>query len=201
LALTTQFSRALDKALERRTDQLRRLIVPSEQGAPMKYTKRIRDRMKKKLMLAASTVLIHEHANKEFAKAVEDKHLRFIKGFGIRDRFDRIYRWARRVSNGPIIYAFWRGKKCLYVGKGKSYRRLKHYEKSIYLIHADCIEVWEVGSKARLPRAECLAIHLFSPRDNKQKKAAKVKWGKRCPICKRHDEAASEIASLLKLKA
>jgi hypothetical protein len=201
VALTTQFLRALDKALERRTDQLRRLIVPSDQGAPMKYTKRIRDKMKKKLLLAASAVLIHEHANKEFAKAVEDKHLRFIKGFGIRDRFDRIYRWARRVSNGPIIYAFWRGKKCLYVGKGKSYRRLKHYEKSIYLIHADCVEVWEVGGKAQLPRAECLAIHLFSPRDNKQKKAAKVKWGKNCPICKRHDEAASEIAALLKLKA
>jgi hypothetical protein len=167
----------------------------------MKYTKRIRDKMKKKLLLAASAVLIHEYANKEFVKAVEAKHLRFIKGFGIQDRFDRIYRWARRVSNGPIVYAFWRGKKCLYVGKGKSYRRLKHYEKSIYLIHADCVEVWEVGSKARLPRAECLAIHLFSPRDNKQKKAAKVKWGKNCPICKRHDEAASEIAALLKLKA
>ena len=111
------------------------------------------------------------------------------------------FRWARRVSDGPIIYAFWREKKCLYVGKGKSYRRLKHYEKSVYLIYADCVEAWEVGSKARLPRAECLAIHLFSPRDNKQKKAAKVKWGKSCPICKKHDEAASEIASLLKLKA
>jgi hypothetical protein len=117
LALTTKFLRALDKTLERRTDQLRRLIVPSNQGAPMKYTKKIRDKMKKKLLLAASAVLVHEHADKEFAKAAGDKHLRFITGFGIQDRFDRIYRWARRVSDGPIIYAFWRGKKCLYVGK------------------------------------------------------------------------------------
>lgn len=167
----------------------------------MKYSKKIRDKMKKKLLLAASEVLVHEHADKEFAKAVDDKHLRFIKGFGIADRFDRIYRWARRTSDGPIIYAFWRRKRCLYVGKGKSYRRLKHYEKSVYLVQANCVEVWEVATESRLPRAECLAIHLFSPRDNKQKKAAKVKWGKRCPICKRHDEAASEIASLLKLKA
>lgn len=201
MALKTRFLAALDEALERRTEQLRRLIVPSDQGAPMKYTKKIRDKMKRKLLLTASEVLVHEHAEKEFAKAVREKHLRFIRGFGLQDRFDRIYRWAHKTFDGPLVYAFWRGRQCLYVGKGKSYRRLKHYEKSVYLIHADCIEAWEVNGKANLPRAECLAIHLFSPRDNKQKKAAKVKWGKSCPICERHDEAASEIAGLLKLKA
>ncbi len=84
MALTTKFLRALDEALERRTEQLRRLIVPSDQGAPMKYTKKIRDKMKKKLLLAASAVLVHEHADKEFAKAVGDKHLRFIKDLGLR---------------------------------------------------------------------------------------------------------------------
>jgi hypothetical protein len=200
LALTKKFSRLLDDALERRTEYLRRLVVPSNQGAPKKYTKKVRDRLKKKLLLAASEVLVREHAAREFTKAIVRRRLRFITGFGYQDRFDRIYRWAKSKFHGPVIYSFWRGKKCLYVGKGKSYRRLRHYEKSFYLWQADSLEMWQVTSESRLPRAECLAIHMFHPRDNKQKKAAKVKWGRKCPICKRHDEAASEISALLRLK-
>jgi hypothetical protein len=201
MALTKNFLRSLDEAIERRTEYLRRLVVPAGQGAPMKYTRKVRDRLKKKLLLGASEVLVRDQAQDEFSRTTEKRHLRFIGGFGIQNRFDRIYRWAKRKIHGPIIYAFWRGKKCLYVGKGKSYRRLKHYEKSIYLLQADSLEVWQVGAKSWLPRAECLAIHLFDPRDNKQKKAAKVKWGKGCPICKRHDEVASEISALLRLRA
>jgi hypothetical protein len=200
MALTKKFLRSLDEAIKRRTENLRRLVVPAGQGAPMKYTRGVRDHLKKKLLSRASEVLVRDQAHNEFARTTEERHLRFIAGFGIQDRFDRIYRWARKKINGPIVYAFWRGKKCLYVGKGKSYRRLKHYEKSIYLWQADSLEVWQVGVKSRLPRAECLAIHLFDPRDNKQK-AAKVKWGKGCPICKRHDEVASEINALLRLRA
>lgn len=199
MALKTQFNRVLDDALERRTGQLRRLVISNGQGAPKKYTKAIRDRLKKRILLAASAVLVNEQADEEFKGLVLGRHLRFIRGFGITDRFDRLYKWARRKLDGPIVYAFWRGKKCLYVGKGKSYRRLKHYEKSVYLWHAKALEVWEIGTKSQLPRAECLAIHLFKPRDNKQKKAAKVKWGKVCPICKRHDEIASATSSLLRL--
>jgi len=199
LALKTAFLQVLDEALDRRTDQIRRLVVSPNQGAPKKYTKTVRDRLKKKILHAASAVLVNEHAEKELAKTVVRRRLRFIKGFGTADRFDRLYSWARKKLDGPIVYAFWRGKKCLYVGKGKSHRRLKHYEKSIYLWHANALEVWQIKTKSRLPRAECLAIHLFKPRDNKQKKAAKVKWGKACPICKRHDEIASSASSLLRL--
>lgn len=199
MALKTKFVRVLDDAVERRTEQLRRLVVAPNQGAPKKYTRTIRDRLKKKILLAASAVLVNEHAETELAKTAVRRRLRFIKGFGLTDRFDRLYRWAERKLDGPIVYAFWRGKKCLYVGKGKSLRRLRHYDKSVYLWHANALEVWEIKSKNQLPRAECLAIHLFKPRDNKQKKAAKVKWGKVCPICKRHDKIASETNSLLRL--
>lgn len=199
VGLKTAFLHVLDEAVERRTGQLRRLVVSGDHGAPKQYTKTIRDKLKKQILSAASAVLVDEHASAEFKKLVVRRRLRFIKGFGTADRFDRLYRWARRKLDGPIVYAFWRHKTCLYVGKGKSYRRLKHYEKSVYLWHATALEVWEIKTKSQLPRAECLAIHLFEPRDNKQKKAAKVKWGKVCPICKRHDEIASETSSLLRL--
>src|SRR6266478_3694478 len=54
----------------------------------------------------------------------------------------------------------------------------------------------EVTWKSRLPSAECLAIHLFMPCDN-ENKAAKKKWGKRCPVCKRHDAFKDQLASVL----
>jgi hypothetical protein len=200
MALTKQFLKSLDEALERRTEYLRRLVVPAGQGAPKKYTRKVRDRLKKKLLLAASDVLVRDQASAEFSRTKRNRHLRFISGFGVQDRFDRINAWAKRKIHGPIVYAFWRGKNCLYVGKGKSRRRLNHYEKSIYLLQADSLEVWEIKTKSQLPRAECLAIHLFDPRDNKQQKAAKVKWGKGCPICQRHDEVGSEIGALLRLR-
>ena len=166
----------------------------------MSRTTSIRDKLRRGLLLVATDILVRKHARRKFSSATIDRHLRFIGGFGIQDRFDKIFRWAEKNLDGPIVYSFWRGKKCLYVGKGKSYRRLRHYQKNIYLKEADSLKVWRVVSKSQLPRAECLGIHLFHPRDNKRK-AAKVKWGKSCPVCKRHDEIASEIDTLLGLKA
>lgn len=47
MALTKKFLRSLDEAIERRAEYLRRLVVPAGQGAPMKYTRKVRDRLKK----------------------------------------------------------------------------------------------------------------------------------------------------------
>jgi ribosomal protein L33 len=199
MALATRFLDLLDEALERRTEVLRRLVVRGALGAPKKFSRRIRDQLMRRLLDAASKVLVRQHAKKKLVKVVVRRRLRHIVGFGIEDRFDRLFRWAQDKLYGPIIYAFWNGRRCLYVGKGRSYRRLRAYAKSIYLKDADALEVWQVKTKGRLPSAECLAIHLFRPRDNKNK-PAKVKWGKACPVCKLHDEISEEITSLLKLK-
>lgn len=126
--------------------------------------------------------------------------MRYIAGYGIKNRFDHLHSWAQQRFDEPIIYSFWKGKRCLYVGKGKSYRRLNAYKHSHYLMAANCIEVWPVMSENKLPSSECLAVHLFKPSDN-ENKPAKVKWGKRCPICRRHDNVKEELDSLLRLKA
>lgn len=102
--------------------------------------------------------------------------------------------------HGPIIYSFWKGSRCLYVGKGKSYRRLSAYKGHHYLTVADSLKVWRVKSKNKVPSAECLAVHLFRPRFN-ENKPAKVKWGKKCPVCRSHDELKEDLDSLLRLKA
>jgi hypothetical protein len=107
--------------------------------------------------------------------------------------------WAEAKLDGPIIYVFWRGKCCLYVGKGITSRRLRNYRKSAYLLQATRVEVFEITHRSQLACAECLATHLFRPRDNRVK-AAKVKWGKSCPICKQHDAVRSELRDLFRMR-
>jgi len=67
------------------------------------------------------------------------------------------------------------------------------------LLQATCAEVFCVAGQSQLGKAECLATHLFNPRDNKMK-ASKVKWGKACPICKKHDQVRRDLKALFKMK-
>ena len=107
--------------------------------------------------------------------------------------------WAESALPGPIVYGFWRGRRCLYIGKGGSWRRLKSYEKSAYLLQATRIKAFCITTQSNLPKAECLATHLFDPRDKKMK-PAKVKWGKKCPVCREHDFVQHQVQNLFKLK-
>jgi hypothetical protein len=201
MAYANEFLDLLDQVIRRRTEAIRRLVISEQgQGAPKQFNKSIRNKLRTKLLDSASKILVREKAHRAFNKLVVRKKLRHITGYGIDGRFDHIYEWARGKFRGPIVYVFWNGKKCLYVGKGQSYKRLKHYKKSYYLKAAESLEVWLITTKSRLASAECLAIHLFDPQDN-EKKAAKVKWGKKCPVCKRHDKLKDELDSLLSLKA
>jgi hypothetical protein len=199
MALATEFLRLLDRAMKRRTDAMRRLVIPTK-GAPKKMNKRVRDSLRADLLDSASQLLVREKARKEFQRLATPRQLRFIAGHGIRKRFDNLYSWARENLHGPVIYSFWKGSRCLYVGKGKSYRRLSAYKGHHYLTVADSLKVWQVRSKNKVPSAECLAVHLFRPRFN-ENKPAKVKWGKKCPVCRSHDELKEDLDSLLRLKA
>lgn len=198
MAYITQFNNFLDEVVQRRTDQMVRLVLGGH-GAPKKFNKKIRNRLRTALLKDASHILTRQKAKLEFRNLTARRRMRYITGYGVRGRFDCIYEWARTHITGPIVYAFWNGQKCLYIGKGQSYKRLRVYKKSIYLKAAGRIEIWEVTSKSKLPSAECLAVHLFGPRDN-ENKAAKVKWGRKCPICKRHDAFKDELDRLLRLK-
>ncbi len=199
MALRTEFLSRLRRLMERRTDAIRRIVIPSK-GIPKKMDRKIRDRLRVDLLDSASQILVKESAKKEFKKLISRRRLHFISGWGIENRFSDLYSFARRNLKGPIIYSFWKGRKCLYVGKGKSHRRLRGYRNSHYLIAADSVRVRSVKSRNKLPSAECLAVHLFNPTKNTNK-PAKVKWGRKCPICKRHDELKSDLDSLLRLKA
>lgn len=199
MALTTQFANRLDELWTRRTANLRALVIPRGAGKPAGFSRQHRKRSVNKLLDIATEVLLKRDGKREFKRLCESRFLKRIKGRGLLDRGERLVHWARETLSGPIVYAFWRGRQCLYVGKGKSWKRLRSYIRSAYLYSADCIEVFCIEGRSQVAKAECLATHLFEPRD-KRVKPARVKWGKACPICRKHDDIRHELKTLFRMR-
>jgi hypothetical protein len=198
MSASKQFSRKLDDLWRRRTAGLRSQIIPKGVGKPPSFSKPVRQKFVNELLTDASDILIGREARPELNKITKTRRLKHIKGRGLAKRAQNMLAWAESLD-GPIVYVFWKNDRCLYVGKGGSWRRLKNYEKSAYLLQATCIEVFCVTTKSQVPKAECLATHLFDPRDKKMK-PAKVKWGKACPICRKHDHIRGQVQNLFRLK-
>jgi hypothetical protein len=194
-----QFSRKLEELWNRRTTTLRSHVIPRGRGKALGFTKAVRTRLIGDLLDVASRILIRREARSEFDVVKRGRRLRRIKGRGLLARGNETISWAESALRGPIVYSFWRGSRCLYVGKGNSWTRLKAYAKSAYLKEADSIEVHLIKGKSQLGKAECLATHLFNPRDNKVR-AARIKWGKACPVCRKHDMIRRELLGLFKLR-
>ena len=199
MALTNHLINKLDTLWKRRTADLRAVLIPRRAGQPTKFTRRVRDRLINELLADTTKLLLRREGQTEFKRIAPHRCLTQIRGRGLLNRGRNMLDWAEANLTGSIIYVFWKGKKCLYVGKGESKRRLKDYEKSAYLKEGTCVEVFLVKGKSQLGKAECLAIHLFNPRDNR-KRAAKEKWGKECPVCRKHDLIRDELNALFKMK-
>ncbi len=199
MSLAKHFSNKLEDLWWRRTAELRALVIPRSAGQPPKFSRQVRERLINHLLDDATKILVKREAWLEFRNVAPYRRLWQIKGHGLLNRGRDLLSWAESKLHGPIIYTFWRGKKCLYVGKGKTWKRLRSYDKSAYLLSANCIEVFLVSNKSQLGKAECLATHLFQPRDEKVK-PAKAKWGKACPVCRKHDTIRDELITLFKMK-
>lgn len=199
MSLAKQFSNKLEDLWWRRTAELRALVIPRGAGQPPKFSRQVRERLINHLLDDATKILVKREAGSEFRDIAPHRRLWQIKGHGLLNRGRNLLAWAESKLHGPIIYTFWRGQKCLYVGKGKTWKRLRNYDKSAYLISATSIEVFLVTNQSQLGKAECLATHLFKPRDEKVK-PSKEKWGKECPVCRKHDAIRDELKTLFKMK-
>ena len=199
MSLVKHFNGKLDELWRKRTAELRALAVPRGQGRPAILTKATRQTLTDDLLETASELLLKREGSAQLREVTVRRSRRHIKGWGHDKRFKHIIEWAKDTCDGPIVYAFWRGTRCLYVGKGESWRRLRGYAKHMYLTQTTRIEVFCVRGMSNLGKAECLTKHLFNPRDNKNK-PARAKWGKDCPICKKHDRIRSEVATLFRFK-
>lgn len=197
MALHTQFHRKLDKLWGRRTDGLRALIKPKI-GMRLGFTRKLRNKTIGELLDIATAILVRKVARRELYDLIAGRKLHRICGRGLDGRGKDLVAFAGGLR-GPIIYAFWRGSRCLYVGKGRKPSRLAGYQRHAFQVKADCVEVFSIPTKSQLPKAECLATHLFEPRHNRVK-PARVKWGKRCPVCRRHDEVKHILSTLFPMR-
>jgi len=181
MARLKQFDKKLHELWQRRIVHIESL-VRKRQGRPKSFTKKNRDKGIRELEEMADEIVTKQGAKAELTKITAYKKRRQIKGRGIANRYDRIIHWAEKKLPGAIIYAFWKKKRCLYVGQGITWKRLRSYEKSIYLKEATLLKIIGVTSTSQIDKAECLSKHLYSPRDNKID-PAKTKWSKACPVC------------------
>lgn len=199
MSLKISFNKQLDRLWKRRTESLRILIHGAKSGRSMHFSRETRDKAIANILATATSLLLKNQGADEFRSVVGKRRLWQVKGRGLNSRGANLCNFSSHFNGTPIVYVFWRGRRCLYVGKGNSGSRLRAYQKSAYLREASCIEVFVVRSRSLVGKAECLATHLFGPRDNKVK-AARKKWGKKCPICRGHDQLRVEIRSLFKMK-
>ena len=197
MALGTQFHRKLDQLWGRRSARVKSLITPKA-GMPPKFSRSVRTQKIGELLDIASAILVRKFAKKEFQDTYSKRRLWRVKGRGVDGRGEALVRFARSLK-GPLIYVFWRGKQCLYVGKGKQNGRLAGYQRHYLLLQANAVEVFSIPARSQLPKAECLATHLFSPKRNRVK-PARVRWGKKCPVCRRHDEIKQRLNQLFPLR-
>lgn len=198
MSLTKQFERKLDELWRRRIANIHSL-VRRRCGRRKTFSRKHREHGIRQLQQMATIILSREGARDELAEITVFRRQRRVRGRGLSERYQRLIDWADEHLTGPIIYSFWRGKRCLYVGKGTSWHRLKSYRKSVYLKEATNLKVRGIRSRSVLAKAECLATHLFHPRDNAVK-AARGKWSKSCPICSTHKMIRTELRALFSLK-
>lgn len=161
------------------------------------WTREYREERIQRLWNIAEKMLF-ARAKEELEKYVYSRKLKFFRG-SKRDRGERLYSWAKdNFPKGPILYIFWKKNKCIYVGIGDSNLRIRDYKKSKYIdrSEADSLEIYSVHGKSNKSRVECLACHIYRPKDN-QNSPGKPKYSKACYVCQKKRAIHSRLHALL----
>lgn len=128
-------------------------------------------------------------------------HVKRGKGHGIENKKRSFKDWYQTTIHGSnCVYVFWSKKKCEYVGRtgrGGS-RPHSHFEKW-WMWPVTRIDVYEIRIRRELPKAECLAIHIFEPRRNKVR-SSRQKYASRCPVCYKTRTMRIMLGQIFKLR-
>lgn len=198
----TQFNKVLEKLWRRRVVWLHAAISGRKPGPPLTFDGPRRNMAIKKLQKIASKALTRKLAKREFEKAVGNG-MRFKKGHGVDAKKENFDDWRRRKvpeDRGKVYVFFAKQKhKCLYVGRttGRGGRPKGQFKRD-WFRKATRIVVYSARDKKSLPRLECLAIHLFDPRENKIR-ASRKRWTSKCPLCKIHKGIRTELRQIFSL--
>jgi len=203
MAFSKTFERELDKLFHKRTHWLLNEIGSKKPGKPPEFGRKKVTAGIKKLQKIASDALASKLAKTEFNQHVTKKKDYYIKGHGPEDKKEKFEIWFSRYfpKTEGLIYTFWgKGRQCIYVGQTGSHgsRPSSHFEK-YWFASVRRVTVFSVGAKSHIPKLECLAIHHFQPKKNKNKAATK-KWTKACPLCDTHKYIENELRSIFRFK-
>lgn len=200
MAFKKDFERKLDNLWRCRTANLRSLVF-RQKAKITPFSKTFRESHIYDLQEIATQIFLRRRAQKEFRQVVSSTSRNRISRIESKGP-DLILSWANKQGQKPTIYSFWRGSKCLYVGKADNFKaRLSHYVRaqSRYLTSGVTVKIYTIKNRSQLAKSECLAIHLFTPENNKVKAAHKL-WGKFCPVCEVHDRIKEDLQSLFRIK-
>jgi hypothetical protein len=170
-------------------------------GNRRSLTQENRNRKIGKIIGAVELILVKKMAKKKLKDLEKERYRQYnISGTNKKEMEKNLRLWRKEtIEDGkPIIYSFWKGRdKCLKVGKGEKATRLDNYDRyHDYLKLGNNVRVSSITNWQSLCMAECLATHLYNPRD-KEKKPGHQKRQKRCPIHETCDDIRNQLKELL----
>lgn len=198
------FRQELDKLFKRRTHWLRTSIEGSRPGAPLSLSRGHVKNSIATLQQLASDALADDLARQDFEVGVRERrswHCKRGKGRGVDRKRTAFNSWFdNKLGTGVYVYVFWRGRRCVYVGKTRqSGRRISsHFEKH-WFASITRVDVYRASGRRVLPALECLAIHRFQPARNKFR-AERRKWTRKCALCTLHRQIDQELSEIFRLR-
>jgi hypothetical protein len=197
MKMESEFKRVLQKALFDRAHPIFRELGIRKVSQHQDWTREYREECVQRLWVIAEKMLLAK-AEEEFDRYVYGRRLKRIRG-PKQERGEQLYGWARdNFPIGPILYIFWKKDKCIYVGTGENNYRIRDYKKSKYMdrSEADSLEIYSIHGKSNRARVECLACHIYNPKDNLNS-PSKPKYSKACYICHKKKIIHSRLHELL----
>jgi hypothetical protein len=203
MGFSKAFERELDKLFRRRTHWLRSELGSKRTGKPPKFSRKDVGKGIRTLQEIASDALARRLAKTEFNDHIKLRKNYQVRGRGPDDKKKQFEKWfaERFPRRKGIIYAFWGNHgKCIYVGRTGSHgsRPSSHFDK-FWFSGVKRVTIFDVTARSHIPKLECLAIHSFQPKRNKNRAATK-KWTKACPLCTTHKYIENELRSIFRFK-
>ncbi len=204
MGLATKFERGLQRLFYRRTSWLRQAIGKNRPGRPHVFNRKNVEPKLEELGELATQILVRRRARREFHKTVEEKrqwHVKRGKGHGIDPKRERFKRWYdKSIGNRNCVYVFWAPHECVYVGRTiRGHGRPAGWFDRVWFQPVTRIDIYSVRRQSEVPKVECLATHLFDPKENKNWPSI-GRYTKKCPICKATREIDHELKSIFRLR-